>query len=86
MALTATTDDVARQIAALLRVPADRVRPDTLLADLITESFLLVELVIDLQEEFGVRFLQDDVAKVRTVEDVANLVALRSGAGISGTG
>ena len=50
------------------------------MTELITDSFVLVELVIDLQEEFGVRFEQDDVQRIRTVADLADLVAVRSAA------
>jgi acyl carrier protein len=78
MALSPTVDDVTAKVAALLHVPVERVRPDTPLSELITDSFLLVELVIDLQEEYAVRFEQDDVRRARTVADVVTLLALRA--------
>lgn len=78
--MMAPARDVAGKIAGLLNVPADRVHGDTPLADLVTDSFVLVELVIDMQEEYGVRFQQSDVAQVRTVDDLAALVALRRAA------
>ena len=75
---TITDDDISTKIADLLRVPADRVQPETVLTELITDSFMLVELVIEMQEEYGVRFAQDDVQHARTVAQLAELVRLRS--------
>jgi acyl carrier protein len=80
MRLTRTADEVPTMIADLLRLPADRVRDDTELTALITDSFMLVELIIDLQEELGVRFGQEDVQRVRTVADIVALVRERQAA------
>jgi acyl carrier protein len=80
MAVNGQVEDIARTIAHLLHVPAERVVSTTPLNELVTDSFVLVELVIDLQEEYGVRFEQDDVQRVQTVADLADLVARRRAA------
>lgn len=69
--------NVRARIAAVLRQPADRVRDDVALADLAVESLTLVELAIDLQEDFAVRLGHEELAGVRTVGDLVTLVAGR---------
>jgi acyl carrier protein len=81
--MTASTAiaDVTRAISHLLSVAPEHVTPDSVLSDLVTESFVLVELVIDLQEQFGVRFEHADLERLHTVADLAELVAARSAEG-----
>jgi acyl carrier protein len=73
---TINFDTVAARLSTYLSVPAGRLTPRTSLADIATDSFELVELVIDLQEEFGVSFTQADLRPVLTLGD---LVALMRG-------
>jgi|tagenome__1003787_1003787.scaffolds.fasta_scaffold15772366_1 acyl carrier protein len=80
MAVSSPITEIARTVANLLHVPPQRVTSTTPLTELVTDSFVLVELVIDLQEEYGVRFEQDDVQRVRTVQDLADLVSRRRAA------
>jgi acyl carrier protein len=44
------------------------------------DSFRPVEIAIELQEDFGVRLVQDDLKTIRTVGDLAELIATRSAA------
>ena len=75
-------ESVRRRIAELLRQPLEKVADATELIDLVAESFVLVEMAIELQEEFHVRLLQEDLNGVRTVADLTRLVASRAlGAG-----
>lgn len=64
---------VKEKIASTLRQPLSRIQDDVLLTDLATESFVLVEMVIELQEDLGVRVMQDDLKGVKTVADLAEL-------------
>ncbi len=61
---------VREAIAAFVKRPMAAVRDDTVLTDLVTESFVLVEMVIELQETFGVRLLQEDLQDVKTVGEL----------------
>ena len=45
------------------------------LADLVVESLALVEMAIDLQEDFDVRLGHEELARVKTVGDLVGLVA-----------
>ncbi|MBW3575219.1 MAG: hypothetical protein KY450_10175 [Actinobacteria bacterium] len=74
-----TTEDIRRRIAAILEIPEQRAAPDVDLGDLVTDSFRLVEMAIELQDEYEVMFGQQDVAHLRTVGDLAALVHSRLG-------
>lgn len=67
-------EKVREKIAAFLNQPAASIKDNAVLTSLVPESFLLVELVIELQEEFGVRLMQDDLKDVKTVSDLAAVV------------
>jgi acyl carrier protein len=68
-----TFDAVAGRIAAVLNVPESRLTPGTTLQDLAADSFLLVEMIVDLQEEFDAAFTQ---ASLREVGNLGELVEL----------
>jgi acyl carrier protein len=67
-------EKVREKIATFLNQPPTAISDDATLTSLVPESFLLVELVIELQEEFGVRLMQDDLKDVKTVNDLATVV------------
>ena len=72
-----TTEDIRRKEADILDVPETKVSPDAVLTDLVTDSFRLVELAIELQEHYDVLFGQEDMKDLRTVHDLAALVSAR---------
>lgn len=72
-----TGQQVKARIAEVLHVPEERVRDDSELKDLVAESFVLVEMAIELQEDFRVRFSQEDLKVVRTVADLVALIESR---------
>jgi acyl carrier protein len=79
MPLKKMTDkiQIKARIASLLKQPIPKLGDETLLTDLVVESFALIEMVIELQEEFKVRLVQDDLKSVKTVADLANLIESR---------
>lgn len=72
-----TREQVRKAMAEVLGHPTSRVEDSALLTDLVNSSFLLVEMVIELQEEFAVRFQQADLADVQTVGALIDLVVSR---------
>ena len=62
--------EVKQRIAIFLRRPVHELDDQTALMHLVTDSFLLVEMVVELQEELKVRLLQDDLKDVKTVGDL----------------
>lgn len=75
--MTVSVEDIRRKMADVLELPESRVAPDAVLTDLVSDSFLLVEMAIELQEHYDVMFGQDDMRDLRTVADLAGLVHSR---------
>jgi len=71
-------ESVKQKLAAFLKQPVARLSDDVLLSDLVADSFVLVEMVIELQEEFGVRFVQEDLKGVKTLGDLTALFESRA--------
>jgi acyl carrier protein len=69
---------VAQGGGALAPLPGGSLTPQTRLADLAADSLDLVELVLDLEEEFGVSFAQADLRTVHTLGDLAALLRRRN--------
>lgn len=64
---------VIQAMANILGQPVERLDDDTVLTAIVADSFVLVDLAIELQEEFSVRF--DDLRGVTTVRDLVRLIA-----------
>jgi acyl carrier protein len=73
-----SVDEISGRIADVLGVPASRVKPDVVLTDLVTDSYRLVEMAIELQDDYGVIFTQADLSEINTVGDLAELVRSRA--------
>lgn len=73
-----TFDAVAARIAAVLNVPESRLTPGTTLQDLAADSFLLVEMIVDLQEEFDAAFTQASLREVGNLGDLVDLLRATS--------
>ena len=71
-----TFERVVERISQTLNVPATMLTPETTLRELAADSFLLVEMAVDLQEEFDARFTQ---AELREVANLGQLVDLLHG-------
>ncbi len=74
-----THDEIIGHIADALGVSESRVRPEVLLVDLVSDSYRLVEMAIDLQDDYDVILSQADLSAVTTVGDLAELVRARAG-------
>ena len=75
--MTTTAIGVKTRIAEVLNISAARVSEETNLKDLVSDSFLLVEMAIELQEDFRVRFSQEDLKVVHTVQDLIALIEIK---------
>ena len=73
-AMPITFECVAERISQTLNVPAAMLTPETTLRDLAADSFLLVEMAVDLQEEFDVIFTQADLREVANLGDLVELL------------
>ena len=75
--MSAPVAEVLDRIAEVLHRPIGSVSLNADLSTVAADSFVLVEMVIELQDEFGVRFDHEDMANLRTVGDVVELVQQR---------
>jgi acyl carrier protein len=67
-------DRMAKHISSLISVPTERLTPTTKIRDLVPDSFTLVEIAVDVQEEFDVVLSQDDFKGLQTLGDLAALL------------
>lgn len=74
---TMTFDAIAERVADILSVSKERIGADTLLSDLSTDSLAIVEVSVDLQEEFDLVITQEEFATVHTFGDLVSLVQSR---------
>lgn len=64
---------VKEKISQFTKQPISKLQDQALLSDIITESFVLIEMVMELQDEFKVRFVQEDLQDIKTVADLTQL-------------
>ena len=62
-----------------LGLPADRVSPDLSLKELGADSLDVVELVMELEEEFDITIPDDEAEKIQTVADAIRAILRRRG-------
>lgn len=74
---TVDFDLMASRISALISVPVERLAPDATIAELVPDSFMFIEVAVDLQEEFDVILSQHDLKDVHTLGDLAELLQSR---------
>lgn len=70
----ATLELVAERISVTAGAPVESIGAATRLKDLALDSFLMVEMAVDLQEEFDAIFTQEDLRSVVTVGDLVELL------------
>ncbi len=63
-------EEFKSRIARFLKIAPERVKDEALLTDLVHDSFALVDLVVDLQEDYNARLTQENLKDVRTVGDL----------------
>jgi len=65
---------VLDRIGTLVPLPSVAPTSETALQDIVRESFTLVEVMVDLQEEFAVFFTQEELSEVTTLGELTALV------------
>ena len=74
---TIDSNQIKARISSTLQLPISKLQDDALISDLVTESFAVIEMVIDLQEEFGIRLGQEDLKELTTLGSLTTLIAER---------
>lgn len=66
-------NELIKQLAQLLRIDADRVTEGAKLTDLVADSFVLIETVVELQELLDITLVQEDLDGVNTVAQLLDV-------------
>jgi acyl carrier protein len=73
---------VRDHLVAELSVSADRIAPETRFReDLDADSLDLYELVMELEDRYGIRVSEEEAAEIQTVGDAVDFVCARAPAG-----
>ena len=80
------SDDIAERVATIvtnqLDVDKEKVKPEaSFINDLGADSLDIVELVMELEEEFDMSIPDEDAEKIRTVGDAINYIEGNKGEG-----
>ena len=68
-------EKVKELLVEKLGVSADKVQPDSdILKDLGADSLDLVEMLMTLEEDYGITISQEDTEKIKTVQDIVEVI------------
>lgn len=73
-----SADVIQKKISTFLKVAPEKVVDATELRSLVTNSFILIELVIELQNEFDLVLNQQDLIGVSTVGDLIKVLQAKA--------
>lgn len=70
-----TIDKVKELLAAQLNISKDKIQGDSkLVEDLGADSLDMVEMLMTLEDEFGVSISDEDALKLKTVDDIVSYI------------
>lgn len=67
-------DEIKKKIATLTKLPIDSISDDKEIGELVSDSFMLVELFLSIQEQFQIELDQEDLEQVITVHQLLILI------------
>lgn len=67
-------NQIKTRISQILSVPAEKITDSAVLQELVIDSFILIDMVIDLQNTFNIRLNQEDLIPVKTVGDLISVM------------
>lgn len=66
-------EKIIQIISEATKIDADKIKPETsFINDLNLDSLDIVELMMKMEDEFGVEIPEEDAEKLKTVQDVMN--------------
>ncbi len=70
-----TIDKVKELLAAQLNISQDKIKEDSkLVEDLGADSLDMVEMLMTLEDEFGISISDEDALKLKTVSDIVSYI------------
>lgn len=70
-----TIEKLYADISRLTHHKVESINPETSLTQLVPESFVLIELMIELQEQYDILITQDEMMGIKTVGDLSLLLS-----------
>ena len=68
-------EKVRAMLAKLLNLPAEKISPESeVVNDLGADSLDVVELLISLEDDYGISIPEEDIVNVRTVQDIVDMI------------
>ena len=68
-------EKVRAMLAKQLNLPADKIEADSdIIKDLGADSLDVVELLISLEDDYGISIPEEDIVNVRTVQDIVDMI------------
>ena len=68
-------NEIIEIIAEQLVIDAESIKPESeIIADLKADSLAIVEMLMEIEEKFGVSVPDEDVPNLKTVQDIADYV------------
>lgn len=64
-------------IEDVTKIPRQKIQEDSSLVDLVAESFVMVELMLAIQEDFSVTLTSNDLDSVKTIKELTTLIQVR---------
>lgn len=72
---------IASQIARLTWTDREKIRPEARFIDFGLDSVKAMDLVVEMEQAYGIEIADKDLADLSTLQDVADYVEQRRGAG-----
>lgn len=68
-------DQIRNIIATQLNLPLEKVKPESkIVEDLGADSLDIVELLMSLEEQFGITLTDDQAAQMKTINDIYEVI------------
>lgn len=68
-------EKVRAMFAKQLNLPAEKITPESdIIKDLGADSLDVVELLISLEDDYGISIPEEDIAGVKTVRDIVDMI------------
>ncbi len=68
-------EKVCKMLGEQLGIPAESIRPEQeVVKDLGADSLDVVELMMALEDEHGITLPEDEIEKIKTVQDIADMM------------
>lgn len=68
-------ENVCKMLAKQLNLPESKITPESdIVKDLGADSLDVVELLIALEDDYGISIPEDDIVNVKTVQDIVNMI------------